>query len=204
MMIGVTGAHRVGKSTLCKAFAESCGLPFVQTDVSGVFVELGLDPKEDYDFDIRLMIQGRILALMSKTFEGAPSRFITDRTPIDLLAYTLADVRRTNLSPERVGCLMAYSDACFRVVNRHFSSLVVVQPGIKLVEAEGKAPANPAYIEHINSLIMGLAADERCKATKHYMSRSATDLSERVMGLHRVLLGVEKRHEEVVRRVAIH
>ena len=91
-MLGLSGSHRVGKTTLAKLYAEKHGFAFVQTSVSAIFKELGLDPAQTYDFATRLTVQEEILKRLDKTFaEHAGQAAITDRTPLDFLAYTMGD-----------------------------------------------------------------------------------------------------------------
>ncbi|MEZ6841369.1 hypothetical protein ABVN80_14965 [Acinetobacter baumannii] len=54
---------------------------------------------------------------------------ITDRTPIDLMMYTLAAVT-DGLSDEQSQRLEAYLNKCFEVQNKYFTGVMLVQPGI--------------------------------------------------------------------------
>ena len=94
MSLGLCGTHRTGKSTLAKAYALAEGVPYLQTGATQVFLDMGLDPKVDYPLDVRIQIQKRILESFDKQYSAAGRDFITDRTPIDMMAYTLADVQR--------------------------------------------------------------------------------------------------------------
>ena len=92
------GAHRTGKTTLAKAFSNYSGMPFVQTGASHVFADMGLDPKVDYPLEVRLDIQKRILESFEKQCSSVKTKhFITDRTPIDFMAYMMADIQRENV-----------------------------------------------------------------------------------------------------------
>jgi predicted ATPase len=184
-MIGLTGAHRTGKTTLAKAYSERTGIPFVQTSASGVFAKLGCDPKADYSFPERLAIQMAILEHLNGEYSKAGICFITDRTPLDAAAYTLADVTRASEGSIMYGRhIMRYLEDCIEVTNRHFTTIVVVQPGIELVEEEGKAPANPAYVEHIAQIIMGLVVDQRVQPCHYYIARHMLELEARIQSLH--------------------
>ena len=61
--------------------------------------------------------------------------------------------------------------------------ILLVQPGIQLVDEPGKAPINEGYIEHLNSLILGLTVDERLRPAHFYMPRSLKDIDERMVAL---------------------
>lgn len=196
-MIGLAGAHRTGKSTLARRFSEVSGIPFLQTSASGTFARLGLDPKKDYPFAVRLDIQRNILDDCEKVYRsiGVASTFITDRTPLDMLAYTLADVQRENVDGALAGVFESYVKDCYEIANAHFPIVVILQPGIPLVEAEGKAPANPLYIEHINSLVLGAVTDERFKGNHFYIPRKETTLEGRVKCVDYCLSRTVQRHE---------
>jgi len=197
-MIGLTGAQRTGKSTLAKAYAERAGIKFLQTDVVGTFARLGFDAKKDYPFDLRLHIQGEILKDCEALYERAGVNWITDRTPICMLAYTLADVTRQSLTQELESELDAYAKACIDVCNRHFTTLIVLQPGIKAVDAPGKAPASPGFMEHMNALCLGLSVDERIKAYHYYIPRDMLSLTRRVEAVQYAVTRSQDRYKEVV------
>lgn len=183
MTIGLTGVHRTGKTTLARAYAEKHGIPFVETSASKIMLEAGFDPKAHYPMDDRLYIQGLILEGLERAYSNAGRMFITDRTPIDAAAYMLADVTREPLPSWFEGALMGYLKKCIDVTNRYFSLLVVVQPGIEIKDEPGKAPATPAYMEHISKLIMGLAVDERVSAYHYYIPARITDLQKRIRSI---------------------
>lgn len=202
MSIGLTGTHRTGKSTLARAYALAENVLYLQTAVSQVFVDMGYDPKADYPLDIRLEIQKRILDALDKQYSAAGQTFITDRTPIDLMAYMLADIQRQNTTPEQARQITKYMEDCAAVTNTHFTCLVVVQPGIPVVEAEGKAPANAAYMEHISALVMGLVVSEIILPSHYYIPRSTTNLGDRVKCLQKVANKTLEKHMAFIQQRA--
>lgn len=180
-MHGLIGAHRVGKTTLAREFAKRHGWKFAQTSVSAILKELGLNPAVEMPFDVRLQAQEEILKRLDTFYaENAGQNVITDRTPIDLLAYTMADAIGDRVEPGLHERFERYVNACFDLTNRRFSDLLVVQPGIALVAEEGKAALNKPYIEHLNSLMLGLCADQRLKVPHFYIPRQRTDLEGRM------------------------
>lgn len=188
-MIGLSGAHRTGKSTLAQAFAQAQGIPFVATSASEVFQRMGLDPKVDYPVTLRYAIQEMILAAFEAQYTAASKlsrMFIADRTPLDLASYMLADIQRATLHEQetQAEAVVDYVTRCMKAASQHFSMIVLVQPGIKPVEAEGKAPACPAYMEHLNLLMLGMMADARFIVPAYKMPRTTIDLDERLFALH--------------------
>jgi hypothetical protein len=183
-MIGLCGAHRTGKTTLARLYAEKHKIRFVETSVSAIWHELGYDPATTYDFGTRLMIQEEILKRVDFVLsQHAGTEFITDRTPLDMAAYTLADAIGDRVPPTMQKRLAKYVEDCFHSTNRRFGVVLLVQPGIALVDEPGKAPINEGYIEHLNSLILGLTVDERMKPAHFYMPRSLKDIDERMTAL---------------------
>ena len=178
MRIGLCGSHRTGKTTLAEAISRKTGMPFIRTCTSEVFRRAGLDPAAAMGFKERLWVQKETLAAARDIWEKAGERFITDRTPIDMMAYMLGDIQGgTEADFTEVE---GYLEDCFSTTDRFFDALVVVQPGIRLIPEAGKAALNRAYIEHLNYLVLGLAADPRLKARVIRIGRGMVDINERV------------------------
>jgi len=184
--IGLCGGHRVGKTTLAQAMADAQQLYFAITDSSAVFKKQGIDPATPLDFMTRLTMQHAILDAACAVWQDSQHEtFVTDRTPIDFMAYTLADIQGTTIVDEVA--LDKYIERCFAVTNLIFSHLIVVQPGIPLVYAIGKAALNRAYIEHLNTLVLGLCHDARLDCTVAVMPRQCTDLAARMRYLQDII-----------------
>lgn len=182
-MLGICGSHRTGKTTLARTMAETSGLFFLESKVSDTFRRMRVDPRADLPFEDRLYVQYQILYDMERLYFEAPtSHFITDRTPIDVYSYLLADVQRTTLDPVQEGDLERFWAETCRIVNRHFELVMVIQPGIDLIEAEGKAPATTGYVEHVNAVIIGLV-----------MGRSYADLETNIILMKREITDLRER-----------
>ena len=179
--LGLCGAHRTGKTTLAIAISSHLNLPFVRTTTSQVFAQLGLDPAEPMDFQTRLFVQNHVLDAAEQVWQESVSPFISDRTPIDMIAYTLGDIQgKTEVDFD---LLSQYIDRCFSSTNQFFQNLAIIQPGIPLVYEEGKAALNAAYIEHINILVIGLCSDRRLKTNVFCNARNAIDLETRILNI---------------------
>jgi hypothetical protein len=201
-MIGLCGAHRTGKTTLALAYANKHNIPFVATGASRVYAELGLDPRIDYPLPMRFAIQEAILEAACKDYKRSGVKFITDRTPIDYMAYLIADVQRENVRGNMIDRLATYVNECFRATNEHFTNLIAVQPGIALIEQSDKAPANLPYMEHINALCLGLLVSERCEVSHYYIPRAVLDLNRRVECIEyaeKVVLGAHRMKVEALK-----
>jgi hypothetical protein len=179
--LGLCGAHRTGKTTLAIALASDLSIPFVRTTTSQVFAELGLDPAETMDFKTRLFVQNHVLDAAEKVWQDSPSPFVSDRTPIDMIAYTLGDVQgKTDVDFD---LLNQYIDRCYASTNQFFQNLAIIQSGIPLIYEQGKAALNPSYIEHINVLIIGLCQDSRINANVFCNPREAISLDLRICNI---------------------
>jgi hypothetical protein len=192
MNIGLCGSHRTGKTTLAEAISLKTGMPFVRTGTSEVFRQHGMDPSAPMDFSKRLWIQRKILDSAEKIWNAEKKQFITDRTPLDMMAYTLADIHGNT----EVGLkeLEVYCTRCIDVTNKFFRILVLVQPGIPLMHEDGKAALNEGYLEHLNYLILGLCCDDRIKGSFVYLRRDMTSLEERADTILSKLDRREKNH----------
>jgi hypothetical protein len=176
--LGLCGAHRTGKTTLAIAISERLNIPFIRTTTSQVFADLGLDPAEPMDFQTRLFVQNHVLDAAEQIWQNAATNFISDRTPIDMIAYTLGDIQgKTEVDFD---LLSQYINRCFASTNIFFQNLAIIQPGIPLVYEQGKAALNAAYIEHINVLVMGLCGDHRLKANVFCNPREAIAMDVRI------------------------
>jgi len=179
--LGLCGAHRTGKTTLAIALSSSLNIPFVRTTTSQVFAQLGLDPADPMDFQTRLFVQNHVLDAAQQVWQNSATPFISDRTPIDMIAYTLGDIQgKTEVDFD---LLNKYIDRCFASTKQFFQNLVIIQPGIPLIYEEGKAALNAAYIEHINILVIGLCSDRRLTANVFCNAREAIDLEIRILNI---------------------
>ncbi len=178
LKIGICGSHRTGKTTLAATIAKQTGITFVKTSTSQVFAQHGLHPSQPLDFKTRLWIQHRIIEAAVPVWQAEKGAFITDRTPIDFMAYTLADIQ--GITAIDFAELEAYLHKCFTVTNKIFTKLAILQPAIPLIHEEGKAALNKAYIEHLNILNQGLGTDERLKCQVVIIKRDITDITARM------------------------
>ena len=154
--LGLCGAHRTGKTTLAKALSFALDMPFISINTSEIFAANHIDPASAMDFRTRLGIQRKILNHACLEWQIATSAFICDRTPIDMMAYTLAEVSGKTLDPFMESELSYYLDDCKKAVEKYFGCVVLIPPAIPIVDAIGKASPSKGYIDHIHLLCLGL------------------------------------------------
>lgn len=178
--VGVAGAHRTGKTSVCERLTERNPMfPFVRTSTREMARRYGFDVNNPGSFKERLDFQECVLAEYEELYEAQSGCFFTDRTPYDLAAYLLSEVPTGQINPNIDARVTRYVDRCIDLANRHFSLIVVIQPGIPHVPAPGVPAPNRAYQEKLNAIICGLS-----QATFHrraYMlDRGMTDFQKRV------------------------
>lgn len=160
-MFGIAGAHRVGKTTLAREVAQKLGIAFLETKVADVFPELGLSVRVSHDVATMFRIQNAILDKLEAGYEMAArdgEAWITDRTPLDVMMYTMADIRRDSLdTAELLGEFRKHMTRSMEITSRNFRSVLIVSPGIQMVEDQSKAPGCPAYQIHCTSILHSMA-----------------------------------------------
>ena len=185
MLAGLVGGHRTGKTTLAREYAKKNKIEFVETSVSAIMRDLGVDPGQPMAFATRLDVQEAVLARADALFERyVCAETITDRTPIDFIAYLMADLHgQPEVGEAEETRIKRYVDACYDMLNRRFGVIMLVQPGIPLVYEPGKAALSPSYIEHLNTLMLGLMADGRCQISRYHLGRHILDIKQRLAAL---------------------
>lgn len=183
MFVGLAGAHRTGKTTLMREYASRYGYPFVETQTAGVWKDLGIDPRADLSIDTRLFVQNHILDRLISSYDAALGEhydqelILVDRTPLDALAYLMADLGNQPVDERAV---MAYHARCVLAMNKYFDGVLLVQPGIELVDGEGKGTLSRAYINHLNYLLIGLITNSSAPSYRMLIHPEVTDLESRV------------------------
>ena len=181
--LGLSGAHRTGKTTLAARLAKSNNCPFVQTSMSALANEMGIKIGLDMPFAQRRALQEAALVLFEKTYEeqGSGILFITDRTPIELAAYVITAWHPSVVGdPELDAWAYDYVKRCIEATNRWFLTLVIIQPSsIPFVEASQKGEDIDIYREALNYTMMGLAWDDQIRTHVNIMPRDLIDLADR-------------------------
>lgn len=182
MIVGLTGAHRVGKTSLAKAYAEKHGFQFIETSVSAIWKELGHDPAVTPSFSDRMTIQEVILDRLETLYKGVgfKTHAITDRTPLDLIAYTMGDAVGDSVPADQQERLLKYVQRCFDVLNKHFAFCLLVPPAIPVVFEEGKAACNKAYIDHLQLIFRGLIVDDRMRTNGYRIDVTHVAMEKRI------------------------
>ena len=186
-LIGVIGATGTGKTTLC----ENAGYPFIKTDVSGVYKEMGLDPKLPMDLLTRLKVQRAILRKHESMWRDQLLKYakaltvVTDRTPICFMAYTLAEISGyRELTAEEEVAVTDYLQACDNALEDYFDGMfhLAGRPfAVNVADGKVRATQNFGYHSHYQALSIGLTT-ERVRLSRRHICYT-TMLDDRVATL---------------------
>lgn len=181
MGLGISGSHRTGKSTIAKSLAEANKCPFVTSSASAIAADMGIRPDIGMTMEVRLEFQERVLATFVKDYEeqGGSGLFMSDRTPLDLAAYTLTEWHPERSTPEIDARVLDYVRRCMDATGRYFFLVGVIQPGIPFEARDDKPAPNELYQELLNTTMIGLGADHAVKSHFYLMPREITDNGQR-------------------------
>ncbi|MBX4911437.1 AAA family ATPase [Rhizobium bangladeshense] len=159
MLYGVCGTHRSGKTTAAKLLAEQLGIEFLDSSFD-VAKKFGYNPVGRMSLKDRMAMQILVLEDHIEKLNAAPRPLVTDRTPLDYFAYTLAQFGMT--SHEQTDDLTlraahAFAEKCLEMAKTYYDMVFIMDP-LKLYEVDptkATPVANPAFQLHIHALIHG-------------------------------------------------
>ncbi len=115
--IGIVGCAGTGKSALARVLAERLGVPLLESKL----ITQDILNRDGYDYASGIQIEqflastGRQNEILRRTMEQQEAeQFVTDRTVIDLAAYSLIEMHGRD--PERLGDIF---HACRNAVKRY-------------------------------------------------------------------------------------
>lgn len=156
MSFAFAGAHRTGKSTTAKIVAQRLGLPYLDSNVTKEMLAAGFDQVGNLDLERRMECQEKRLELHMEKYAAAPRPCITDRSPLDIAAYTLAEFSMHS-SVELGQRAAELANRCVNLTRIHYDTLIVPRPlPVYLIE-DGKPPPNVGFQHHVQYLIEGMA-----------------------------------------------
>jgi len=157
MMFGVVGTHRSGKTTLARELSERLGIHFQDSSFGRIAKDLGYDSVAPMSLSERIDMQEKVLDRHIEEIKAAPRPCLTDRTPMDMITYTLGEIgMHHDASPELQQRILAYVQRCIDLTKQNYDTLIVCKPlpGNYKVE-EGKPPPNIAYQHHLQFILEG-------------------------------------------------
>ncbi|EJJ0990780.1 AAA family ATPase [Escherichia coli] len=155
--IGITGAQGSGKTTLAKYIDKHYGIPYVDAGVGSLMSRLGVRVGDSMPLYERLQIQMEIakhIELLTRGVEG----FVIDRTPADVMAYTLDLVGHTN-EDRCIELALDIEKFCHKTAISNFNAIAGLRPGVALSERDylrsQRASLDRLYVARIDALMCG-------------------------------------------------
>lgn len=192
--IGLSGAHRVGKTYLASLLSEGMEMPFVRTTASATFKKLGIDPAAVPDWSTRIRVQRAVMDSLADQWAAGGEGFCTDRTPLDMAAYTLHDAHRfydADADDFAAGggmdAALDYAHRCIEMANAQFDAIILIQPGIELVHEDGKAALDEKLIESLNSSLLDLLKHPSLRVPAFVIPREVVMIDERIESVANII-----------------
>lgn len=186
-MIGLIGAHRVGKSYLVKELTRG---PFreLEVSISKWQKELGYDSSNmNYSWETRKDIQIGLYRKFAEVLQDSrhqviravvdTTKVISERTPLDLIGYAYLNAP-PNPAESDMKWLYDYASICIQLTNNYYDQVVLVQPGIEFVH--DTKSASEESVEILNAHYQNVLMDSRLKPMKFIMDHTVTDIRDRV------------------------
>ncbi|NIH77335.1 hypothetical protein FHV99_004587 [Ochrobactrum sp. P20RRXII] len=162
MLIGISGAHGCGKTTLAKQYATQSGLEYIPASTNEIAKRAGYaHGSVDLDINERIKLQWSILEGFKGFIRDCPANTVTDRTPLDVAAYTMAEIgmHSTKLvDPAVLKTVPALVREAQELTKKRFQHVTLLRPLPTYDAIDGKRPpANEAFQMHYQFLLEGLA-----------------------------------------------
>lgn len=159
MLYGVCGTHRSGKTTAAKLLAEQMGIEFLDSSFD-VAKKFGYNPVGRMSLKDRMAMQILVLDDHIEKLKAAPRPLVTDRTPLDYFAYTLAQFGMTSheqADEQTLACAWHFCQKCLETTKTYYDMVFIMDPlTVYEVDPNKATPvANPAFQLHIHALIHG-------------------------------------------------
>lgn len=202
MRIGFAGAHRSGKTTLAKAVAADYEIPYWAASITDIAKnDLGIDPVMPMTLRQRIGFQSKLLDAYAERLNKAPSMFVTDRTPIDIAAYALAEVgMHTDEEASEAAALITEEAINMMPSVAHF---VFLPRPLGTYEVDStKPPPNRAYQWHVQYICEAVAIQLHDVIGVHILHD--TDLVERRTAVASTLFNGMAALDELKEQVVIH
>lgn len=178
MAFGITGSHRSGKSTLAKDIAASLHIPYHDASVTKVMQEAGVNAVGNLSLEERMNAQEFMLDKTIEILAKVPRPFITDRTPIDMIGYTMGELTMHNSSIEMGNRIADYAKRCIKATEDNFAMVFVLEPLPVFAVDPNKPPPNLGYQQMVQYIMEGAALNVRASTKIRFVSTA--DHAERM------------------------
>lgn len=120
MIYGLTGVHRCGKTFLAEKIADKYDMYFQQSVIRQSFEQHGWYPDQILTWSQRFDVQNTVIQNMERVLSEAKERkqdTIFDRTPIDIVSYTLTTAIEEGCSDPKA--LVAYVEKASNLLSHY-------------------------------------------------------------------------------------
>jgi hypothetical protein len=193
MLFGLSGAHRSGKSTLARRLSDKLDIHYAPFSTTALMRAAGYDGVADLSVEDRMTAQERLLDAALAFYDTLPRPVITDRTPLDMIGYMLAEIGMHGTPPAIAERAMAYQLRALEATRIRFNCIIVLRPLPGYEADPTKPPENRAYQWHHQYIVEGAAMnlgvvdlyllqtttlDDRLARAGGFITRQMTELKE--------------------------
>lgn len=203
--IGLAGAQGTGKTTLAKCLALKYGYEFIDAGVGTLMTKLGVEVGQEMPLFERLQVQLAVANHIADKSHGSGS-FVMDRTPIDVMAYTIDLFNQVN--DDR--CVSVYEEiqrVCSQTALTNYNVIVGLRPGIGLSQEDKergqRGSLDPLYVRRIDALVCGELNDlnlfkSKRNLTVGFFPPTLTDLDARINSFSQYIRNSAEMHKRPV------
>jgi predicted ATPase len=157
MLFGLAGAHRSGKSTLARRLADKLNMHYAPFQTTELMRAAGYDGVANLSVEDRMTAQERLLDAALAFYDALPRPVITDRTPLDMLGYLLAEIGMHGTPPDIADRAASYHERALQETRLRFDAIMVLRPLPHYEADPTKPPPNRAYQWHHQFIVEGAA-----------------------------------------------
>jgi hypothetical protein len=207
MLYGICGPSSSGKTTLARQIAEDLGMDFYATNTNDVCRAVGIDPHAPMTLDTRLKLQMHIVQHHIEQIQILPRPLITDRTPLDMLAFLAAEFHMQShllADEETLECADMLAEACIDATAAHYDMLFYLGPlpTLTVDPTKPRPPVNRIYQRHFALIVQGALLE--LDGHLAFCKVEATDFEERREILHDTIVERIDEIEKMRQSSALH
>lgn len=158
MLYGLSGPSGSGKTTLAKTIAESLDLTFMPTSITACAQKHGYNSVGMLSLGQRIDLQQHLLHDHMEMLNAAPRPLIVDRTPIDFIAYMMAEMdmhSHLRATDAELGRIHDYVNECLNAALAFYDYVFLLGQLDSYEVTETRPALNRAYGMHTQLLMMG-------------------------------------------------
>lgn len=177
------GAHRTGKTSIAQEVSRNLSIEFVPSFTSTLFKEIGFDPRQSWGASKRLEVQKLVLErhiASWKSYMGSGNPWITDRSPIDFIVYTMNDAITWDDSSYED--YIGYLSDCIEAHKEFFSLSLLIQPDGVIEEGDApyKGRASRVLQDCMNTSYKGILSSSLTDGEDFYIVKDSSRLGKRL------------------------